>query len=265
MPKIRPPAVAGKFYPNNKQQLREMVEGYVADAGVAPTGPRPKAIIAPHAGYIYSGPIAGTAYSYLARADGRVRRVVLLGPAHWIPFRGLAASSAEAFATPLGDVPLDQVARQAILALPQVCLFDEAHEPEHALEVHLPFLQVALPDFSLVPLVVGATDAAEVAEVLQLLWGGPETVIVVSSDLSHYHDYETAKAMDQTTSQAIEQRRALKESQACGGRAINGLLQMARQYGLRPETVDLRSSGDTAGPRDRVVGYGAYLFWEQGA
>jgi AmmeMemoRadiSam system protein B len=265
MPKIRPPAVAGKFYPHNQQQLREMVEGYLADAGVASTGPRPKAIIAPHAGYIYSGPIAGTAYSYLARANSRVRRVVLLGPAHWVPFRGLAASSAEAFATPLGNVPLDQSARQAILTLPQVCLFDEAHEPEHSLEVHLPFLQVALADFSLVPLVVGAADAAEIAEVLQLLWGGPETVVVISSDLSHYHDYSTARALDQATSRAIEQKKALKESQACGGRAINGLLQMARQYGLRPEIADLRSSGDTAGPRDRVVGYGAYLFWEQPA
>lgn len=265
MSKIRPPAVAGKFYPNNRQQLRQMVEGYVADADIAPVGPRPKAIIGPHAGYIYSGPIAGTAYGYLARANGRVRRVVLLGPAHWVPFRGLAASSAEAFATPLGDVPLDQAARQSILALRQVRLFDEAHEPEHALEVHLPFLQVVLTSFSLVPLVVGAADPAEVAEVLQLLWGGPETVVIISSDLSHYHDYATAKMLDQATSQAIEQRRAVGEGQACGGKAVNGLLQMARQYGLRAETVDLRNSGDTAGPRDRVVGYGAYLFWEAGA
>lgn len=265
MSKVRPPAVAGKFYPRDKQHLRKMVTAFVADAGVSPIGPRPKAIIGPHAGYIYSGPIAGSAYGYLARVNGRVRRVVLLGPAHWVPVRGLAASSAEAFATPLGDVPLDQAAQQLILTLPQVSLFDEAHRPEHGLEVHLPFLQVAFPEFSLVPLVVGDADPAEVAEVLRLLWGGPETVVVISSDLSHYHDYRTAKALDQATSRAIEQRQTLTEGQACGGKAINGLLRLAREYGLRPQTVDLRSSGDTAGPRDQVVGYGAYLFWEEGA
>jgi len=261
MGSIRQPAVAGQFYPGDARQLRQTVEKYIAEPGVK-EAVAPKAIIAPHAGYIYSGPIAGTAYASLAQAIGAVRRVVLLGPAHWASVAGLAASSAAAFATPLGLVHLDKRAQEKIGTLPQVIVNDEAHKREHGLEVHLPFLQVVFSDFTLVPLVVGDASASEVAEVLEKLWGGPETVIVISSDLSHYQDYETAVRLDKTTSEAIEAHRSLQEGQACGRKAINGLLYLARQHRLTVRTVDLRNSGDTAGPRDRVVGYGAYLVTE---
>jgi AmmeMemoRadiSam system protein B len=256
---IRKPAVAGQFYPGESGQLRRQVGGYLAAAGDV-AGPGPKAIIAPHAGYIYSGPIAGTAYAYLAQTNRAVRRVILLGPAHWVHVRGLAASSAESFATPMGSVPLDQTAQERILALQQVQVIDEAHEREHSLEVQLPFLQSIFADFSLVPLAVGSASATDVAEVLSALWGERETVIVISSDLSHYNDYQTALELDKVTARAIEGLEAVGEGQACGRRAINGLLQLARERGLSAHTVDLRNSGDTAGSRDRVVGYGAFTF-----
>jgi len=225
-------------------------------------GPLPKAIIAPHAGYVYSGPVAGSAYARLAACGPAVRRVILLGPAHWVPVRGLAASGAGAFATPLGVVPLDEEAQEEVLVLDQVRVVDEAHVREHSLEVQLPFLQVIFNEFSVLPLAVGTATAGDVAEVLEVLWGGAETVIVISSDLSHYNDYQTAREADRATSEAIEHLRPLDEGQACGRRAINGLLQLARERGLSARTVDLRNSGDTAGPRDRVVGYGAYVFSE---
>ncbi len=258
---IRQPAVAGQFYPGNAPQLQQAVEKYMAVTGVK-VAVAPKAIIAPHAGYIYSGPIAGTAYASLAQTIGPVRRVVLLGPAHWASVAGLAASSAAAFATPFGLVHLDKSAQEKIGTLPQVIVNDEAHQREHGLEVHLPFLQLIFSDFTLVPLVVGDASAAEVAEVLEQLWGGPETVIVISSDLSHYQSYDNAVRLDKTTSEAIEAHRPLREGQACGRKAINGLLYLARRRRLMIQTVDLRNSGDTAGPRDRVVGYGAYLVTE---
>lgn len=260
MAKVRPPAVAGQFYPGNAGQLQDAVKQYLAVSDVL--GPAPKAIIAPHAGYIFSGPIAGTAYAYLAKANGAIRRIVLLGPAHWAHVWGLAASSAAAFATPLGTVPLDAGALKDILPLPQVKVFDDAHTREHCLEVQLPFLQTLFENFSLVPLAVGQATPADVAGVLDRLWGGPETVIVISSDLSHYHNYQTAKALDEETSRAIEALKPLSEGQACGRNAINGLLHLARERGLTVKTVDLRNSGDTAGSRDKVVGYGAYVFWE---
>jgi AmmeMemoRadiSam system protein B len=262
---IRRPAVAGQFYPGESQRLRAQVEGYLAGAATARQengGRPPKAIIAPHAGYIYSGPVAGSAYAYLAAAGPAVRRVILLGPAHWAHTPGLAASSAEAFATPLGVVPVDRQAQEQVLALSQVRIADEAHVREHCLEVQLPFLQVIFDDFTLVPLAVGSAGPAEVAEVIEQLWDGDETVVVISSDLSHYHDYRTAVELDKATSKAIEALQPLSEGQACGRRAINGLLQLARQRGMVARTVDLRNSGDTAGPRDRVVGYGAYVFNE---
>jgi AmmeMemoRadiSam system protein B len=262
MSAIRRPAVAGQFYPGESGRLRRQVSDYLDAAGDV-TGQPPKAVIAPHAGYIYSGPIAGTAYAHLARANGDVRRVILLGPAHWASVPGLAASSAEAFATPLGTVPIEQPAQERILALGQVQIADQAHEREHCLEVQLPFLQVIFSDFSVVPLAVGAATPAEVAEVIELLWGGRETVIVISSDLSHYNDYATAAELDKSTAEAIAGLQAVDEGQACGRRAINGLLHVARKRGLSASTVDLRNSGDTAGPRDRVVGYGAFVFHQK--
>jgi hypothetical protein len=223
--------------------------------------PAPKAIIAPHAGYIYSGPVAASAYKSLQAARGRIQRVVLLGPSHRVAFSGLAAASADYFATPLGDIPLDREAIEQILPMAQVKLLDEAHALEHSLEVHLPFLQEILGEFKLVPLVVGNADASEVGEVLEKLWGGDETLIVISSDLSHYHSYATAQQLDQATTRAIEELRLedIGYEDACGRNPVAGLLQVARNRGFHIDTVDLRNSGDTAGPRDQVVGYGAYL------
>lgn len=256
---IRMPAVAGMFYPDDPRELRSMVQDLLRQA---PAGPAPKAVIAPHAGYIYSGPVAATAYARLSAVRDAIKRVVLLGPSHRIPFRGLAASSAASFRTPLGDIELDAEAITGIADLPQVITLDAAHANEHSLEVHLPFLQTVLTGFKLVPLVVGDASAADVAQVLERLWDGPETLIVISSDLSHYHNYDTARAMDAATSQAIEALAAeqIGYDDACGRVPITGLLRAAEQLGLHAETVDLRNSGDTAGPRNQVVGYGAYVF-----
>lgn len=259
--RVRRPAVAGLFYPDDPAELEAAIRAYLAEAA-DPDAPLPKAVIAPHAGYVYSGPVAASAYAPLSAGRGRIRRVVLLGPSHRVPFRGLAASSAAWFETPLGRVPVDRAAITAILDLPQVQVLDAAHAQEHSLEVHLPFLQAVLGEFSLVPLVVGDATPAEVGEVLERLWGGPETVIVISSDLSHYLDYETARRIDAATARAIEalEPEAIGYEQACGRNPVNGLLWVARRKGLHARTVDLRSSGDTAGPRDQVVGYGAWLF-----
>jgi len=266
MPRIRRPAVAGTFYPAAPAALAAAVQGFLRDAsarpGSAPGGAgAPKALIAPHAGYVYSGPVAGSAYALLAARRDAITRVVLLGPAHRVYVRGLAAPDADAFATPLGDVPVDGAALARALALPQVETLDAAHAQEHSLEVHLPFLQELLGDFSLVPLVVGDASPTQVEEVLELLWGGPETLVVVSSDLSHYHDYATARRMDADTSRAIEglAPEAIDSEQACGRIPVQGLLLAARRHGLHAVAVDVRSSGDTAGPRDSVVGYGSYV------
>jgi len=260
---IRPPAVAGMFYPADAAVLRQDVDRFI-DAAALPPRPLPKAIIVPHAGYVYSGPIAGTAYRAIRGLRGTVNRVVLLGPAHRVYVRGLGASSADRFDTPLGPVRLARTAIDELLVqLPFVQVMDQAHAPEHSLEVQLPFLQETLGEFDLLPFVVGDATPQEVEQVLETLWGGPETLIVISSDLSHYHDYETARAMDRAASDAIEhlEPRALSYEQACGRIPVCGLLRCARARGLRAETVDLRNSGDTAGSRDRVVGYGAYLVY----
>lgn len=259
---VRPPAVAGAFYPANEEQLREWVTGFLETAVPIPASlPLPKAIIGPHAGYNYSGPIAGTAYAPVMALRGQVERVILLGPAHTMALRGLATTSADAFRTPLGDVPIDHEALQKVRPLLQVQVLDAAHEREHGLEVHLPFLQMTLAEFTLAPFVVGAAKPGEVAAVIKTLWGGPETLVVISSDLSHFLDYESARQLDRAAAQAIEQLRpdALAPEQACGRRPIQGLLLVARAEKLSATTLDLRNSGDTAGSRDRVVGYGAWL------
>ena len=257
---IRPPAIAGTFYPGEPQALRAMIDQCLTAVRVkhAP----PKALIAPHAGYIYSGPIAGTAYASLAPLTDTIKRVVLLGPSHRVAFEGLALSSASAFRTPLGDIRVDRSACAAIAGLQGVRTLDDAHAEEHSLEVHLPFLQTVLKDFALVPIVVGRAPADQVDAVLQSLWGGEETLIVVSSDLSHYHDHATAQRMDAAASLAIETLDAgkLGDDQACGRYPVKGLLARARALDLRATTLDLRNSGDTAGDKARVVGYGAYAF-----
>lgn len=267
MPAVRPPAVAGSFYPAEPVRLRAMIDAFLAAAkGRAPDRPA-KAIIAPHAGYVYSGPIAGSAFAALGPGRAAVRRVVVIGPAHFVPIRGLAAPVAEAFRTPLGEVPVDVEAVAALADLPQVAASDRPHRPEHALEVELPFLQVLLGDFALVPLVVGDARPAEVAEVLERLWNGPETLIVISSDLSHYHDAATARRLDEGTAAMIERldARDLGPERACGFLPIAGLLVASRRRGLAATRRDLRNSGDTAGPKDQVVGYGAWAFHEPDA
>jgi AmmeMemoRadiSam system protein B len=221
-------------------------------------------VIAPHAGYGYSGPVAGNAFASLGREASSIRRVVVIGPAHFVPIRGLALPSADAFGTPLGDVPLDGEGIEAIRDLPQVQVADAPHRPEHALEVELLFLQTVLGDFGLVPLVVGGATPQEVAKVLDRLWGGPETLLVISSDLSHYEPYERARAHDAATAAAIERLdfADLGPRDACGWLPIAGLLIEARRRGVQAVRLDLRNSGDTAGGRDQVVGYGAWAFRE---
>jgi AmmeMemoRadiSam system protein B len=263
MPAIRPAAVAGSFYPGEASALAAEVTSHVASAPEIPTARPPKAIIAPHAGYIYSGPIAGSVYARLLPLAGRIRRVVLAGPAHRVYVHGVAVPAAREFETPLGPVPLDLAAIARARELPFVEVSDKAHALEHSLEVHLPFLQAVLGDFRLVPLVVGDAAPDEMARLLELLWGGDETLVVVSSDLSHYLPYDSARARDGGTARAILDLDAtLVPEDACGAAPINGLLAVARRRGLEPELVDLRNSGDTAGSRDRVVGYGAFAFHE---
>lgn len=259
---VRRPAVAGRFYPADPEELRRMVEGFLSQAKGKP-GRVPRAIIAPHAGYVYSGPVAASAYACLTPARDLIERVVLIGPSHRVSFEGLAATGAAAFATPLGEVPVDRVAVREICArLPQVRVLDEAHAGEHALEVHLPFLQVVLAKFKVVPLLVGDASDDEVAEVIEALWNGGETCFVISSDLSHYYDYGSARELDAATARAIEALHpaAVGVEQACGRIPIRGLLRSAQRHGMQACTVDLRSSGDTAGPRHEVVGYGAFIF-----
>ena len=263
MTSVRPPAVAGAFYPGTPGELDTAVKSHLAKAK-NPGGPVPKAIIAPHAGYIYSGPVAATAYVRIKPARERITRVILLGPCHRVPVRGLAASSADSFATPLGTIPVDKEALNRVLALPQVQVFDATHAREHSLEVHLPFLQVVLGEFSLVPLVVGDASPDEVADVIEALWGGPETLVVISTDLSHHLDYHTASRLDGETCKAIEalDPSRIGREQACGRIPMSGMLALAKRRGLAITTVDLRNSGDTAGPRDQVVGYGSWLLFE---
>jgi AmmeMemoRadiSam system protein B len=255
---VRPPAVAGTFYPAEAEALREQLAELLR-ANRKPPAIRPKAIIAPHAGYIYSGPVAAAVYSLLKNIKD-IESVIVLGPAHRVPVRGLALPAADVFATPLGDIALDGAAAAKLKMLPQVCVSAAAHAFEHSLEVQLPFLQSVLPQFKLVPLVVGDADAGEVAEVIDTLWAGDTTLLVISSDLSHYLDYARARAMDAATGAAILRGADdLSPEQACGCGAINGLMRALARRDLKISLIDMRNSGDTAGPRDRVVGYASYV------
>lgn len=261
MLETRPAAVAGMFYPDEPAQLSRQIETFIARA--EPVEFTPKALIVPHAGYIYSGAIAASAYVLLCPLRSRIRRVVLLGPVHRVWTPGLALPGVAAFATPLGRVSLDQEAIASLEDLPQVKTHPAAHAQEHSLEVHLPFLQTLLADFTLVPLAVGGATAAQVAEVLERLWGDASTLIVVSSDLSHYLSYAEAQQVDRATVHEILLFNAyLVGEQACGCQPINGLLLAAHRHGLTPHLLDLRNSGDTAGDRNRVVGYAAIAFSE---
>ena len=263
-PEVRPQAVAGMFYPGEPDALRRAVQGFLDEAGAAtPAAPGrwPKAVVVPHAGYVYSASTAAQAFAQLAPGRGTVRRVVLLGPVHRVPVRGLALPGAQAFETPLGVVPLDTDGMRDVAALPQVTLSPRAHAMEHSLEVQLPFLQQVLGDFRLLPLAVGDASPEEVAQVLEKVWGGAETVIVISSDLSHYLPYDRAQATDRATVQKMLQGEAdLDHHQACGATPVNGLLLAAPRHGLKPRLLKLCNSGDTAGDRSRVVGYASLAF-----
>lgn len=260
-PLVRPAAVAGLFYPNDRATLLadigSMLEGAAAEQPTAP----PKALIVPHAGYIYSGPIAATAYAQLRQQGDGIRRVVLLGPSHHVAFHGIALPHSESFETPLGKVALDHAAIEALSDAQGVIFDDRPHAREHSLEVQLPFLQRVLRDFRIVPLCIGQIEAAVVGELLETLWGGAETLIVISSDLSHYHPYEIAKDIDRRSlAQICSLSANLVPEQACGSIGINALLLAASQHGLIPVVRDIRNSGDTAGDRSRVVGYAAVSF-----
>lgn len=266
MQHLRRPAVAGTFYPDQSLTLSRKVKELLSAAPlfVGSGDAVPKALIVPHAGYIYSGATAALAYARLAPARATIKRVVLLGPVHRVPVRGLALAGATLFSTPLGDIEVDQEAVMALAGMPQVVVSAPAHAQEHSLEVQLPFLQSVLDDFKLVPLAVGDATPDEVAQVLEALWGGPETLIVVSSDLSHFLPYARAQSVDSATASSILQlSTTITHEQACGGTPINGLLVAARAHQLEPQLLGLCNSGDTAGDKGRVVGYAAFAFTEK--
>ncbi len=278
MSRVRSPAVAGSFYPQDPQALRSMVEDCLARArrptaarhgaveGEAIPSSRPKALICPHAGYIYSGPIAGSAYRALGDALEGIERVVLLGPSHFVPLSGLALPRAEAFQTPLGLVSVDGEARRELLRVPHVVTADAPHAREHSLEVQLPFLQVLLGEVPVLPIAAGNASPQQVAAVLDAVWGAQETLIVISSDLSHYLDYARARTVDSVTAQAIlDCSTEIDGDQACGYVGANGLLCAARHRHLEVRLLDLRNSGDTQPDRSRVVGYGAFALYEEHA
>ena len=255
----RQPAVAGTFYPDNPKQLHLMLDQYLQDARI--DAKVPKAIIVPHAGFVYSGPVAASAYARLQQAKNKITRVVVIGPSHRVAFRGLAVSRANTFSTPLGKIHVDQKAVTMLMQLPFVEYIEQAHALEHSLEIHLPFLQETLHDFKIVPIVAGDASPEQVSLVIDALWGGDETLIVISSDLSHYNDYATAKKLDQLTSENIEklQYELITSESACGKVPVSGLLKLARDKSLSIKAIDVRNSGDTAGDKSRVVGYGAYV------
>ena len=263
---IRQPAVAGLFYPASAAALAREVDALLGAAGAAAADRATKAVIVPHAGFAYSGSVAAAAYARLGPPRAKIRRVILLGPAHRVPFRGMALPGAAAFRTPLGDVPLDAATVARLKALPGIKELPGAHAAEHSLEVHLPFLQRVLARFTLVPILVGDAEPAEVAAVLDAIWGGPETLVVVSSDLSHDEPYLEAQAHDRRTAEAIERfaGRAIGPGDACGCVPVAGLLAAARTRGLACVRLNLRNSGDTAarerGDAQEVVGYGAWAF-----
>lgn len=261
MKTVREAAVAGFFYPAARRELAQTVRQHLqhAQRATSPSTASPKMLIVPHAGYIYSGSIAGSAYAQISQPE-QIRHVVLLGPSHRVALRGIAVPSVDTFVTPLGEIVIDKSLRAAIAGMPGVIVHDAPHAQEHSLEVQLPFLQTVLPDFSLLPLVVGDAAPETVAAVLTTVWGGPETLIVISTDLSHYLPYATARRVDAETSTLIEACDPhIHPEQACGAHPLNGALLLARRKGLRVACMQRANSGDTAGTPDRVVGYGAYV------
>ena len=259
-PTVRPPAVAGAFYPAERGRLDTEVRAYLDAAERVTLDFRPRIIIVPHAGYVYSGPVAATGYRLL-EDRGDLQRIVMLGPSHYVWFSGLTLPGVDYLETPLGDVAVDEPGAAAALASPLVVDSPAAHEREHSLEVQLPFLQIVAPGIPVVPMLTGDVDPVDVADVVDPLLDD-ETLLLISSDLSHYHDYETARRLDAETVHAIEKfdSVALGRESACGRTGIQAALHIAKRRGYRMQTLDLRNSGDTAGPHDRVVGYGTFAF-----
>lgn len=258
---VRPAAVAGQFYPADERVLRTQVGEMLSSAVPLEVVTAPKAIVVPHAGYIYSGPVAANAYAAIAPLRRDITRVVMLGPAHRMAVDGFALPAAQTFATPLGEVPVSRNDWVALQSRPEIAVDDRPHAFEHCLEVQLPFLQTVLQSFELVPLLVGRASTDETAALLESLWGGPETLVVISSDLSHYHPYRQAQSCDRATvEQVLSLHAGLDHEQACGATPINGLIRVAHRHHLQPHLLDLRNSGDTAGDRSRVVGYASLAF-----
>jgi hypothetical protein len=261
---VRPASAAGLYYPKDADGLRCALQTLLGSGGNAGTSVRlPKALIVPHAGYAYSGAVAASAFRTLAGvAAASIRHVVLLGPSHRVKMRGLAVPSCDHFSTPLGQVRVDDEGRRRLRELGLAGVADAPHALEHSLEVQLPFLQSVLTDFDLLPIAVGLAPPEQVGRALEAVWGGPETLIVVSSDLSHHHTHIEAQALDQQTARCIVERRSdVSESQACGADSINGLLEVARHRDLEVRLLDRRTSGDTAGDSQRVVGYGSFALY----
>lgn len=260
MSQIRQPAVAGMFYPADAQILKADIHQYLQQVETVP-GDVPKAIVVPHAGYVYSGPIAASAYKQILPFKDKISRVVLLGPSHQVAFHGLAVPQSDFFNTPLGNIPIDHKGIGLLAELPQVITSDQAHLQEHSLEVQLPFLQEVLSEFSLIPLVVGDAERNEVAEVINRFCDDEHTLIVISTDLSHYHNYNEAKQLDSATSDAIVNLKPdlIDYEDACGRNGLKGMLTVAEEKHLSVDLLDLRNSGDTAGDKSRVVGYAAYV------
>jgi MEMO1 family protein len=264
MENIRPTAVAGLFYPASSNELVQLVDNELSQVTLK-SEHHPLAIIVPHAGYIYSGAIAASVFKYLQNFRSIIKRVLLIGPSHRVAFQGLALSNADYFQTPLGNVRLDKHGQEKLLNIPDIQIIDQAHANEHSIEVQLPFLQQVLDDFSLIPIVAGHASAELVSQAINTVWDGEETMVVVSSDLSHYHDYKTAQLLDNTTSKSIVDLdyTAISSANACGYVGVNGLLLCAKKRQLKASIIDVRNSGDTAGDKNSVVGYGGYLFEEQ--
>jgi MEMO1 family protein len=262
---VRPPALSGRFYPGRRERLWQDVHQLLADAarraGSGHARP-PKAIVVPHVAYVYSGPIAATAYAALAPARGVVRTVIVAGPAHFAPLPGVAVAGADAFLTPLGAVTVDDGARRRALEVPGVVVDDAAHAPEHSVEVQLPLVIAALGDVSVLPLLVGRAGGDVLADVLDELWDGAETSVVVSTDLSHYLDADAARVVDRRTADAICRLQEPDPDSACGAAAVAGMVVSARRHRLDVWLLDLRNSADTVGDPDRVVGYGSFALFE---
>ena len=262
MEKIKQADVAGMFYPGEEASLRQMVDGFIQKA--LSFDLRPRAIIAPHAGYIYSGSIAGTAYKTIAAVRDQIENVIIMSPAHRFYLRGIALHMADAFATPLGNIPVNIGIVKKIKQFSSVQWEERSFIQEHGLETHLPFIQRAFkPGIKIVPMIVGECQESEVAEILESVWEDPRNFVIISSDLSHFHSYADAKKLDRNTVDLIQNldSQSLDTEFACGHYPICGLLNLARNRKLKIKALDIRSSGDTAGSKESVVGYGSFAVY----